>query len=168
MVKHTKVTPDPKSENVDDTEPVKDNSCEVGLDWNAVKVKSKPKVISSSSHASSVDIQSMKMAAYVKKRQDMKDRVVREVFAAALPDVSESMLFSVLEVDGLHPFCDAFFVILYLLHYTDSACSHHSVVSVLARLSPLFIAQPTCISPCWTSKSLNLYRLRSSTWTTAC
>ena len=72
----------------DDTEESDENCLPaVGLVWDAIPVATKPKV-KSTPQATVVDVSTMRMAAYVKKRQDMKDRIVKEVLDAALPDVS--------------------------------------------------------------------------------
>jgi hypothetical protein len=83
---HHKVSPEPQPET-DEAEPSKVPSYTVGLNWAEIPVAAKPKIKAAKSVVT-VDIASLKMAAYVKKRQDMKERVVREVFEAAMPDVS--------------------------------------------------------------------------------
>jgi len=85
---HHKVKPESESKpETDDGEPDPRTSCAVDLNWGAIPVACKPKVAVSSNTGTSVDIASMKMAAYVKARQTMKERVVKEVFEAAMPDV---------------------------------------------------------------------------------
>ncbi len=86
--------------NMDDTKATEDEGDsslpDTDLNWDAIPIGTKKKK-KDAPQGTAVDVSTMKMAAYVKKRQDMKEKIVKEVLDAALPDVSGCIAYNVIQ-----------------------------------------------------------------------
>ena len=77
-----KIVPNPEDSGPDA------NSSGCYIDWDSISKKAFVKLKQKEVSTTVVDVSTLRMAAYVKKRQDMKERIVKEVLDAACPDVS--------------------------------------------------------------------------------